>query len=215
MKSMIAAMAGIVLMAGAASAATIHLNTAKHWTSGSHTYSNGSHSVEVSAYQFYDYGKLFNGHNTLTGSWGGHHGGVGAHSCIFSKKCVPDKHTVDGSWGNEMVVFDFGDKIVRLTGVSFSYADKYDKFDIGVYGNGVGSAPTGYQYDKSLANHSPQYAAVSGLDTGSVFGVGAYTHSSDFKIKKIHYEVVPLPAAGWLLLAGIGGLAALKRRKRA
>src|SRR6056297_1010741 len=192
MKSMIAAMAGIVLMAGAASAATIHLNTAKHWTSGSHTYSNGSHSVEVSAYQFYDYGKLFNGHNTLTGSWGGHHGGVGAHSCIFSKKCMPDKHTVDGSWGNEMVVFDFG-----------------------VYGNGVGSAPTGYQYDKSLANHSPQYAAVSGLDTGSVFGVGAYTHSSDFKIKKIHYEVVPLPAAGWLLLAGIGGLAALKRRKRA
>lgn len=28
-------------------------------------------------------------------------------------------------------------------------------------------------------------------------------------------NVVPLPAAGWMLLAGIGGLAALKRRKRA
>jgi hypothetical protein len=27
--------------------------------------------------------------------------------------------------------------------------------------------------------------------------------------------VVPLPAAGWLLIAGIGGLAALKRKKRA
>lgn len=28
-------------------------------------------------------------------------------------------------------------------------------------------------------------------------------------------DVVPLPAAGWLLLAGVGGLAAMKRRKKA
>ncbi|MEE4189628.1 MAG: VPLPA-CTERM sorting domain-containing protein [Roseobacter sp.] len=28
-------------------------------------------------------------------------------------------------------------------------------------------------------------------------------------------EVVPLPAAGWMLLAGVGGLAAMRRRKRA
>jgi hypothetical protein len=27
--------------------------------------------------------------------------------------------------------------------------------------------------------------------------------------------VIPLPAAGWLLIAGVGGLAALKRKKRA
>ena len=28
-------------------------------------------------------------------------------------------------------------------------------------------------------------------------------------------NVIPLPAAGWLLIAGLGGLAAVKRRKRA
>ena len=28
-------------------------------------------------------------------------------------------------------------------------------------------------------------------------------------------EVVPLPAAGWMLLAGVGGIAALRRRKKA
>lgn len=28
-------------------------------------------------------------------------------------------------------------------------------------------------------------------------------------------DAVPLPAAGWMLLAGLGGIAALRRRKRA
>ncbi|MEM8580967.1 MAG: VPLPA-CTERM sorting domain-containing protein [Pseudomonadota bacterium] len=31
---------------------------------------------------------------------------------------------------------------------------------------------------------------------------------------KVEVSAVPLPAAGWLLLAGVGGLAAMKRKKR-
>ena len=30
-----------------------------------------------------------------------------------------------------------------------------------------------------------------------------------------HMSAVPLPAAGWMLIAGLGGLAAMKRRKKA
>jgi len=36
-----------------------------------------------------------------------------------------------------------------------------------------------------------------------------------FDIDAISAHVIPLPAAGWLLLGGIGGLAAMKRRKKA
>lgn len=215
MRKLIACALGLTLVAGAASAATIHLNENKGWTPGSHTYSNGEHSVKASAYEYSNYGDLRRGKMTHIGSWGGDHGGIGVHSCKFKYVCMPDKHTVDGQYGNEMVVFDFGSKVVRLTGVTLSYADRHDMVDVVVYNNGKKNGPTDGQYDIAVGNVSPQFVSVSGLDTGSVFGVGAFSPKSEFKIKKIHYSVVPLPAAGWLLLAGVGGLALVRRRKAA
>ena len=123
-----------------------------------------------------------------------------------------------------MAVFDFGHKTVELTSITFAYADKYDKFDVFSFGNGAyhGAYATDYEYDIKTGGGSGGYSvrtvSISGLDTGSVFGIGAYHHGSEFKIKAIHFEEVnpiPLPAAGWMLLAGLGGLAAMKRRKKA
>ena len=58
-------------------------------------------------------------------------------------------------------------------------------------------------YDIKLAQLQPRSMQPSAASTPArCSGVGAYSKHSDFKIKKIHYEVVPLPAAGWLLLAG-------------
>lgn len=40
-----------------------------------------------------------------------------------------------------------------------------------------------------------------------------YGNAIALKVQKVVTSTVPLPAAGWLLIAGIGGLAALRRRK--
>ncbi|MDJ0859581.1 MAG: VPLPA-CTERM sorting domain-containing protein [Dinoroseobacter sp.] len=46
-----------------------------------------------------------------------------------------------------------------------------------------------------------------------VFGTDNVT-GAEFGLANTAPQVVPLPAAGWLLLAGVGGLAALKRKRR-
>jgi hypothetical protein len=52
-----------------------------------------------------------------------------------------------------------------------------------------------------------------------MFLVGARGEDDDWTLKgvKVEYQpsVVPLPAAGWMLLAGLGGIAALTRRRAA
>jgi hypothetical protein len=153
--------------------------------------------------------------NPWTAIWGGDHGGVGVCSYKTADWCNWDQHTVDGWHGNDIAVIDFGDTVVKLTSITFSYADYNDKFDVLAFGNGVGSSATDYQWDIHTGSGGVTTVALSGLDTGSVFGIGAFHKRSEFKVQAIHYSVVPLPAAGWLLLAGVGGLAALKRRKTA
>lgn len=56
-----------------------------------------------------------------------------------------------------------------------------------------------------------------GLDlTDDLFGIKAGVNGS-WKLRSVvvDYSVpeIPLPAAGWLMLAGIGSIAALRRRK--
>jgi hypothetical protein len=62
--------------------------------------------------------------------------------------------------------------------------------------------------------------------TGSILGIGSDYYADEFKIYKIKVSyddtppppqpggVIPLPAAGWLMLGAIGGLGILGRRKR-
>lgn len=76
-------------------------------------------------------------------------------------------------------------------------------------GNGLGR--------NANRNCSLAFSSIFGDDNHvyALFGDGAGDSDLDDIVMKISVETVPLPAAGWLLIAGMGGLAAMKRRKKA
>jgi hypothetical protein len=70
-------------------------------------------------------------------------------------------------------------------------------------------------------NLDPDWAAFllpNGVTSGSwsISGQQALSHANLYaKLADTPVNVIPLPAAGWLLLAGVGGLAAMRRKKAA
>jgi hypothetical protein len=214
-----------VFVTGAASAATISFNINKSWSTSGHTYGNGSESVHVEAWLYGDdklptvYG------NPELASWSGIDGGLGIWSSS-SKKCS-ESHQIDGCGANEMAVLDFGASIVKLTQITFAkgYSSAKEMFDLFAFGNGTGSSATLNKLDLVITDKLSNCPAsgctvdVSGFGfVGSIFGIGAYRDASAFKVKGVSFDIVPpvpevpLPAAGWMLVAGLGGLAALRRK---
>ena len=122
----------------------------------------------------------------------------------------------------ESLTFSF-DAQVSLTSIVLAKlntgGDSDDEFDLFVDGglfinNGTSSTVTG-----PIVLSQFTISAIGGdaaNDTNGFFGFGA--KFDDFRVKSISYEnisAVPLPASSLLLLAGLGGLAALRRRKKA
>ena len=222
MKILIAATAFLTLVASAATAAEIRFDTYKAWTTGTHTYSNGTESVTAEAWK-YDAAippNLFG--NPYLGSWGGTSGGIGICSGSLGSGtggCANDQHTVDGDNGNEAVVLDFGSLVVKLTSITFAYADSDDAFEVFAFGNGTGASATDYDFSNLVSCGASVCTKTNFvIGEGSIFGIGAFSSVSEWKLQAITFDIiptteVPLPAAGWMLLAGLGGLAAAKRRK--
>ena len=65
-------------------------------------------------------------------------------------------------------------------------------------------------------NHRLTGFSFSVVGDGSIDGNvwNTQENASSTLVISAHIEPVPLPAAGWLLIAGVGGLAAMKRRKK-
>jgi hypothetical protein len=94
----------------------------------------------------------------------------------------------------------------------------YDKFML-VFKGGNGNIDpddyVGYLIDPTNSgdmNGTYAYSPFIATQQGNQAGI---SHVSLYGIAGSTPPVVPLPAAGWLLLAGLGGLAAATRRKRA
>jgi hypothetical protein len=133
------------------------------------------------------------------------------------------EHSIDSRYDDEAMIFDFG-KEVTLTSLHFGWA-KYASIGGHFHDGGMFNLFV----DGALQGSYWVTAALPENITGTVFAIGATafkfsnsntTRHSYLKLKKMHVtydapEVIPLPAAGWLLLGGLGGLAAMKRRRRA
>ena len=136
------------------------------------------------------------------GQWTGY--GLGVCSYGGSKGCY-ESHFVDGYGANEFLKFSF-DHDVTIESIKFKdYGDNY--FDL-TLGDGTNLLDRMY-------NASGLYQVATDA-MGSMFAIGAFWKGSGFKVQSItvSYDTseVPLPAAGWLLIAGLGGLVAMKRR---
>ncbi|WP_299962296.1 VPLPA-CTERM sorting domain-containing protein [uncultured Roseobacter sp.] len=173
-------------------------------------------------------------HNRFNGDLGGESFGVGQYSgglgicsgtvTTTGDYCRHDDHQVDGGGSgasDEMAIFTFSET-VTLRSVGFSFIGSNDEFDFRMYDPlgqffasqepGVGTGP----------NNEVVYS-FSQIWTGSIFGIGAQDKNDEFKIKSLTFDFdepddnpspVPLPAAAWMLLAGVGGLGAMKRRNK-
>ncbi len=101
-----------------------------------------------------------------------------------------------GSFLGESFAKDYGPGPLTLTDWSFSPGT----FDLGTFNFGI-----------FAGSESGLTRFFIGFDDG---GAGPDDNHDDI-VLRVDVSPVPLPAAGWMLLAGVGGMAAVKRRRKA
>ena len=207
--------------ASSVSAAIIDFDELNAWTDGALSFSNGSETVNVSAATV-GADHSASGHAYVRSITGG---GLGVCTGNVSGfKCSGDDHLADGSGQAEMFILDFGDLYVKLNGMLLTYLDDDDEYAVFTFGNDKSAEPTAISVGNSLPD-GKWWSWTSGFDVpaASVFGIVALGEKDNFGLKHIGFDVLekpeiaaaPIPAAGLMLVAGLGGLAALRRRRKA
>lgn len=197
--AMAGAAAALAISAGAATAATVVDLGGSAGTAWSYTYAVG-------------------GSNNVTVTGERRDGVCGLFCSFFQPERVSrasdglgvdggplDSGELDGQV-DERLTFTF-DFAVRFLSVLFNDIDDNDPYDIYV------DTGSGLQLVTGDAEDNP-YVFNPSL-VGNTLQIAVDGNASAFRVKSLEVAAVPLPAAGWLMLAGLGGLAALRRKRRA
>jgi hypothetical protein len=136
-----------------------------------------------------------------------------------------DSHQVDGSNYNEFLTLSFSEE-VQFSSVSFTYYSAGDDFEFFTHTGSAWSHVGRADACESNCGNSSTINKYDFLGTyvGTAFMVGSMATGDDWKLRAVTVDYtddgngnlppVPLPAAGWMLLAGLGGLGAMKRRQK-
>ncbi len=207
-----------VLVAGAltamtsipASAVTIEFGANSIAAAPTIAVNSGGYSLTVSAKTVDNDGvDLGTGANVV--QWmsdGPNDGGLGVISKPFDSNSYIDGGNADL---NDLLILTFT-TAVRIVGISFGGIDVHptggpDMAHFSVDGVDVGGS-SGVALDTA---GFPGFLAVNWV--GTSFGISALGTTDEFLVRAIQVTPVPVPAAGLLFLSGIGGIAALGRRK--
>lgn len=123
-------------------------------------------------------------------------------------------HQVDGSGYADFILIDFG-QAVTITSISFGLFGFNDDFRWMYDSNNDGSIGVG-DFLSFLQDDNP-FSNFGGVTSG-LFAIGAFDSDDEWKLRTVSIEYtapVPLPAGGLLLLTALGGVAALRRRRKA
>lgn len=201
------ALAGTLMSVCTATAATVSFDlTGGHGASGpAHVFSVDGIGLTVGGKVCRDAGCEGRTYDKDVQHWGN---GFGLKSWLL------DSHQADGFGWDDMILLTF-DTAVRLESLRFSYADGDDHATILRPGPGGG-----FLTDEKVAIGGSGVADPLGEFEGLSFGVAAVDWNDGWKLAGVDVSAVapvPLPAAGWMLLAAIGGLcgAGARRGQRA